>query len=262
MSKYAIVFEHVDFKYKYKEVLKDVSFHIEKGDFVGIIGPNGSGKTTILNLILGLLTPTAGKIEILGHSVKESRRYVSYLPQLSPLDPRFPILVYEVVLMGRYRDLGFFKNPKKEDFKLVDEALEAVGMKSFKHTPFGHLSGGERQRVLIARALVQHPKIVLLDEPTSALDVKSKNDVANLIWDVHKEFGLTTLFITHDLNIVSDFATKVLYINKKVYGFGKPEEILTKEMLESIYGTQVILFNHGGKTCVIVGDEHGRSMEF
>ncbi len=262
MNEYAIVFKQVNFRYKYKEVLKDVSFQIEKGDFVGIIGPNGSGKTTILNLILGLLTPTAGKIEILGHSVKEGRRYVSYLPQLSPLDPRFPILVYEVVLMGRYRDLGFFKNPKKEDFKLVDEALGAVGMKGFKYTPFGHLSGGERQRVLIARALVQHPKIILLDEPTSALDVKSKNDVANLIWNIHKEFGLTTLFVTHDLNIVSDFATKVLYINKKVYGFGKPGEILTKEMLESIYGTQVILFNYRGKTCVIVGDEHGRSMEF
>ncbi len=262
MTKPAIVFDRVNFSYKYKEVLKDVSFEASSGDFIGIIGPNGSGKTTILNLILGLLRPTGGKIEIFGHDVTEGRRYVSYLPQLSPTDPRFPILVREVVLMGRYRDLGFFKNPKEEDLKLVNEALSAVGMEEFKDTPFGHLSGGERQRVLIARALVQKPKILLLDEPTSALDVKSKNDIANLVWDIHNRFGLTTLFVTHDLNIVSDFATKVLYINKKVYGFGRPNEILTQEMLEDIYGTRVILFNYKGKTCVIVGDEHGRSVEF
>ncbi len=262
MNEKAIVFKHVNFRYRYKEVLKDVSFEAMVGDFIGIIGPNGSGKTTILNLILGLLQPSRGKIEIFGHSVKEGRRYVSYLPQLSPTDPRFPILTKEVVLMGRYRDLGFFRNPGKEDVKMVDKALEAVGMKDFKNTPFGHLSGGERQRVLIARALVQNPKILLLDEPTSALDVKSKNDIANLVWNIHNRFNLTTLFVTHDLNIVSDFATKVLYINKKVYGFGKPNEILTQKMLEDIYGTRVILFNYKGKTCVIVGDEHGRSVEF
>ena len=262
MNKYAIIFENVSFNYKYKTVLKDVSFKAEPGDFIGIIGPNGSGKTTILNLILGLLKPLKGKIWIFGKGVKEGRKYVSYLPQLSPTDPRFPILVYEVVLMGRYRDLGFFKSPTKKDRELVDKALSSVGMDGYKHIPFGHLSGGERQRVLIARALVQNPKILLLDEPTSALDVKSKNDIANLVWDIHKKFNLTTLFVTHDLNIVSDFATKVLYINKKLYGFGKPSEILTQEMLEDIYGTRVILFNYKGKTCVIVGDEHGHSVEF
>lgn len=262
MSEKIIVFENVNFNYKYKTVLKDISFEIEKDDFVGIIGPNGSGKTTILNLILGLIKPASGKIKIFGKGVKEGRKYVSYLPQLSPTDPKFPILVYEVVLMGRYRDLGFFKNPKRRDYELVDQALSAVEMEGFKHVPFGHLSGGERQRVLIARALVQNPKILLLDEPTSALDVKSKNDIARLVWDIHKEFGLTILFVTHDLNIVSDFATKVLYINKKVYGFGRPEKILTQKMLEEIYGTQVILLNYKGKTCVIVGDEHVGSMEF
>ncbi len=262
MNTYAIVFEKVNFNYKYKTVLKEVSFRAEPGDFIGIIGPNGSGKTTILNLILGLLRPSNGKIQIFGKDVIEGRKHVSYLPQLSPTDPRFPILVYEVVLMGRYRDLGFFKNPTKKDIELVDEALSSVGMDGYKHVPFGHLSGGERQRVLIARALVQNPKILLLDEPTSALDVKSKNDIANLVWNIHKKFNLTTLFVTHDLNIVSDFATKVLYINKKLYGFGRPSEILTQEMLEDIYGTRVILFNYKGKTCVIVGDEHGHTMEF
>ncbi len=262
MNKKAIAFEHVNYRYKYKEVLKDVSFEAEPGDFIGIIGPNGSGKTTILNLILGLIRPQSGKITVFGYDVNSGRKYVSYLPQFSPTDPRFPILVYEVVLMGRYRDLGFFKKPKREDFILVDKALSAVDMIHAKNIPFGHLSGGERQRVLIARALVQNPKILMLDEPTSALDVKSKNDIANLVWHLHKKLGLTTLFVTHDLNIVSDFATKVLYINKKVYGFGRPEEILTQKMLEEIYGTRVILFSYHGKTCVIVGDEHGRSMEF
>ena len=262
MNKPAIVFENVNFKYRYKEVLNNVSFIANSGDFIGIIGPNGSGKTTILKLILGLVKSQSGKIKIFGKDVSNGRKSVSYLPQLSPIDPRFPILTYEVILMGRYRDIGFFKKPKKEDFDLVDKALQAVDMQDFKNIPFGHLSGGERQRVFIARALVQNPRILLLDEPTSALDVKSKNEIVNLVWQIHKRFNLTTLFVTHNLNIVSDFATKVLYINKKLYGFGNPKKMLTEEMLKEVYGTKVILFNYKGKTCVIVGDEHGRTVEF
>ena len=239
--------------------IEDVSFELGPGEFLGIIGPNGSGKTTLLRAVLGLVKPASGSVNVLGaggHDLARVRRHIGYVPQRRTLDPQFPITVRDAVAMGLYPMLGSFGRMTADDNRRVEAALEAVNLAESAGHVAGHLSGGQQQRLLIARALVQEPRILLLDEPTSAVDVATRSAIVELVRHLHAERGLTTLYVTHDVNEVMLCVDKVMYINRSVRAFGSCAEVLNREVLESLYGGRVVFAEDGGRRYVVVGDSH------
>ncbi len=255
-----IVFNDMTVGYAEQVALEDLSLKVHRGEFLGIIGPNGAGKTTIFKLILGLMEPIAGSVQVLGYSGKEVRKArprLGYLPQREEIDPQSLGSVLDVVLMGRYSRIGLFRRVRARDREIAQRALAQVQMEEFASHPIGHLSGGQQQRVLVARTLAQEPEVLLLDEPTTALDVATQQDLIRSIAGIHRALGLTVLFITHNVNALIGLADRVLYVNRRPYAIGPPEEILTEQMLTEMYGHEVaILTRPDGRPCVIVGDSH------
>ncbi len=241
-------------------VLSGVSFEIEKGEFVGIIGPNGSGKTTLLKSLIGLVPIDSGEIRIFGHDARKEmpriHREIGYLPQKQTINPMVPVLVRDAVLMGRYGTLGLFRRPKKEDYDAVEAALKKVGMLDKIDEPIGHLSGGQQQRVFIARALVHNPKIIFLDEPTTGLDVPSQSSIIGLIQHLHENYGLTVMMVTHDINQISAYATRILYINRKIVAQGDVNSVCRPDVLKEVYDTDVKVVQYEGMPCVVLSDQH------
>jgi ABC-type Mn2+/Zn2+ transport system ATPase subunit len=255
----SVRFDRVTIAYQQVVGVEDVSFELRPGEFLGIIGPNGSGKTTLLRAALGLIKPVAGVVTVLGASGREIarvRKQIGYVPQRRAFDPQFPITVREAAAMGRYPTLGAFGRPTTEDHSRVDAALAAVDLLESADHVAGHLSGGQQQRLLIARALVQGPRVLLLDEPTSAVDVATRSAIVELVRRLHAEHRLTTLYVTHDVNEVLPCVDKVLYINRTVRAFGSCSEVLNRETLETLYGGRVVFAEEGGRRYVIVGDSH------
>lgn len=198
------------FGYDQKEpVLKNISFTVEKGQFIGIIGPNGGGKSTLLKLLLGLLTPWSGTIKIDGKSPPTT--FMAYVPQVFASDKAFPITVLEVVLGGRLRHLSSWGTFEKTDFDIASQALEKVGLLHLQKQSFGKLSSGQAQRVLIARALASQPHILLLDEPTSSSDQEAESAIFETIMQLKKE--LTILMVTHNITRILDHVEKVLCVD-------------------------------------------------
>ncbi len=254
-----IRFENVTVAYDGTTALEDVTLDIPAGVLVGVIGPNGSGKTTLLKAILGLVNPVQGRIHVgdqCCHSLRKIRKDIGYVPQASRIDPHFPVKVLDVVLMGLYPGLGLLRGPGRQGRRKALEALEAVGMEGYARHPAGQLSGGQLQRVAIARALVRDPKILLLDEPFTGLDVRSQQAVMDLIEQTHRERGLTTLLVTHDVNLVYPHLDLVLGLNRRVYTFGPPQEALVREALERMYGARVHVHEAEGRPFVFAGDHH------
>jgi ABC-type Mn2+/Zn2+ transport system ATPase subunit len=205
------------------------------------------------------VNPVAGRIyvgDVCCHLLKKVRREIGYVPQTSRIDPYFPVTVVDVVLMGLYPGLGLLRRSGRVERQRALEALDAVGMAEHARRPAGHLSGGQLQRVLIARALVRDPKILLLDEPSTGLDVRSQNSVMELIRRTHDERGLTTLLVTHDVNLVLPHLDLVLAVNRKVFAFDRPENALVKEILEEMYGAEIHVHEAGGRPFVFHGDHH------
>ncbi len=242
--------------YKPVFALDNVSISINKGEFVSVIGPNGSGKSTLLNVILGRVIPQKGEVKIFGRKPAVARNKIGYLPQKETFDPYMPFVVKEVVMMGRYSHIGLFKKPHNIDYKLVMDALKSVEMEHKQYEPIGHLSGGERQRIFIARALVGNPEILLLDEPTTGLDVKTQRSLISLIAKIHKGMGITIIMVTHNINFLSQYLDRVIYLKNKVYLDGVPEDILTSDKLSELYGAPVEVFEKDGQVCVMVEDSH------
>jgi len=231
--------------YREDVALRGVSLRVETEEFVGIIGPNGAGKTTILTIINGMGKLLSGRVQVLGHYLTPGnghslRKKVGYVPQVENIDPRMPMSVREVVMIGRYGLLGLFKKPSKHDWEIVDEMLELVGMSHLSNRPIGHLSGGEQQRVAIARCLAQQPEIFLLDEPTASLDWKAQTDILELVRQIHDTRRLTTLFVTHDLSALPIACNRVVLMKEGlIWGEGSPDELLTDENLGRLYGMSV-----------------------
>ncbi len=256
----AIEFCNVAVEYEDKMVLNHMNFDIEEGEFIGIIGSNGSGKTTLLKALLGMVRPTEGHINVFGKELfshlTEIRKKMGYVPQKTYMNPKMPVLAKEVVLMGRYGQIGLLKRPKRADYEAAKRALRDVEMYEMRNEPFGHLSGGQQQRIYIARALVQEPEILLLDEPTTGLDVKSQENIVRLIDRLHREKGLTILFVTHDVNSISSVADRIMYLKGKVVAFGPFSEVCRQDILENVYSVPVRIVESEGKPCVIVSDHH------
>ena len=221
--------------------LGGVSLSVSQGEFVAIIGPNGAGKTTLLTVVNGLAKLLRGRVQVLGQPVNgrgrhELRKQVGYVAQVERIDPRMPMSVREVVMIGRYGRLGLFRRPVRNDWLLVDQALEMVGMKHLAHRPIGHLSGGERQRAAIARCLAQEPGIFLLDEPTASLDWKAQIEILELVKRIHDERHLTTLFVTHDLDALPHTCDRVVLMKGGlIVGDGTPDKTISVESLSGLY---------------------------
>lgn len=226
--------------YKFKEdyVLEEIDLNIEKNEYMALIGPNGGGKTTLLKHILGLLKPDKGSIEVLGLPPGKSNK-IGYLPQRSSYNSNFPISVLQVVLMGRYNH--FLKNYDKKDHKMVLEALKKVDILDLKDQHIEKLSGGQLQRVLIARALVRDPELLILDEPTASLDPQFQGEFYELLSKLKKD--MTIMMVSHDIGVVSSYVDKIACLNRKIYCHGPVEESVKE--LEKAYQCPIDLIAHG-----------------
>ena len=227
--------------YREDVALRGVSLTVKSGEFVGIIGPNGAGKTTLLTIVNGLGKLLRGEVRVLGKSLTSGnghslRKKVGYVAQVENIDPRMPMNVREVVMIGRYGGLGLFKKPGKPDWAIVDEMLALVGMTHLAHRPIGHLSGGEQQRVAIARCLAQEPELFLLDEPTASLDWKAKAEILELVKQIHDSRNLTTLFVTHDLDALPHTCDRlVLMKDGLILSDGTPDQLISADSLSRLY---------------------------
>ena len=236
----SIIIENAVVSYREDIALRGVA-ESGRGEFVGIIGPNGAGKTTILTIVNGMGKLLHGNVNVLGYDLRrdsghELRKKVGYVAQAQNIDPRMPMNVREVAMIGRYGRLGLFRRPGKHDWEIVDRALEQVGMTHLARRPIGHLSGGEQQRVAIARCLAQEPEIFLLDEPSASLDWKAKADILELVKRIHQERRLTTLFVTHDLDALPHTCDRlVLMKDGLIVADGPADELVSISNLSGLY---------------------------
>jgi manganese/iron transport system ATP-binding protein len=227
--------------------VRDASFELDPGTICGLVGVNGSGKSTIFKAIMGFVRPSAGEIRLCGLPVEEAVRknIVAYVPQSEDVDWNFPVLVETVVMMGRYGHMNFLRMPSRVDRYKVDEALERVGMSAYRKRQIGELSGGQKKRVFLARALAQEGRIILLDEPFTGVDVKTEAAIVGLLRELRGS-GHLMLVSTHNLGSVPDFCDEVVLINKHVLAAGPTAEVFTQKNLERAFGGVLRDFRLGG----------------
>jgi len=237
----AVCFKEVSFSYGNQCALEGVDFDIEVGDFVSFIGPNGGGKTTLLKLILGLLQPDSGVVQVFGQGPSTVRGRVGYMPQRPRFDPLFPVSVFEVVLMGCLRSGSEWGGYGASDKDRGRKALSEVGLDEERKRPFGSLSGGQQQRALIARALVSEPEILLLDEPTANLDVHVEGELYELLERINQR--MTIVLVSHDLGFVARSVRTVVCVNQKVRVHPTTEQI-TADAVREIYGEDIRMVRH------------------
>ena len=233
--------QHLWAGYDNEPVLEDINLSVKERDFIGLIGPNGGGKTTLLKVLLGLLPPTRGEVRIMGQSVKEGRRYIGYVPQVVEFDRDFPISVWEVVRMGLLGKRRLLQRYTAEDDESVAEALRCVDMLDLRDRPISKLSGGQRRRVYIARALATEPKILLLDEPTASVDPQVSTSIYELLSRLNDH--VTILMISHDMSAISSYVKTVGCLNRWLFYHGGKQ--ITPDMLEAVYQCPVDLIAHG-----------------
>lgn len=236
------------FGYGNEPVLDGVDLTVQRGEYLGLIGPNGSGKTTLLKLLLGTLPcPKQGEIRLFGTPLQSFREQwrIGYVAQkAASFNSGFPATVEEVVLTGCAARRGLFRLYTRENRAAAQRALEKVGMAGFKNRLIGRLSGGQQQRVFIARALVSRPELLILDEPTVGVDVKAEEQFYQLIRELRQEMGLTVILVSHDIGAVAQEVTSLACLNRKLFYHGSPEEFGTEEQLCALYGHQVRTIRH------------------
>ena len=227
--------------YRDSAVIQDVDLTLEEHGYLGVIGPNGGGKTTLLRAILGFVQPMQGSVEVFGHPPIAARRLVGYVPQFLEFDREFPISVSDVVLMGRRSRRGLHPWWRREDREAAVEALASVGMADHARVPIGELSGGQRQRIFIARALAGQPRILILDEPTASVDSAAQEHVYELLAQLNRQMAI--VLVTHDIGVISSHVKQVACLNRFLFTHG--DQSLTAEMLEQAYQCPVDLIAHG-----------------
>ncbi|PHM63835.1 manganese/iron ABC transporter ATP-binding protein [Xenorhabdus ishibashii] len=215
----------------------DASFDITGGTICALVGMNGSGKSTLFKTIMGLITPSQGKVSLNNQPIKTAlkQNIIAYVPQSEDVDWNFPVLVSDVVMMGRYGKMGFLRRPSKRDHEIVNKALERVGLAELRDRQIGELSGGQKKRAFLARALAQEGKVLLLDEPFTGVDVKTENAIIDLLRDLRDE-GHLVLVSTHNLGSVPEFCDHVILINRTVLASGRTENTFTQKNLEITFG--------------------------
>jgi manganese/iron transport system ATP-binding protein len=227
--------------------LKDVSFSIPRGTITALVGVNGSGKSTLFKAIMGFVPLAAGSVSIMGEPAGRAlkRNLVAYVPQAEEVDWNFPVLVEDVVMMGRYGHMNFLRIASARDREKVDEALERVGMSAYRHRQIGELSGGQKKRVFLARSLAQEGRIILLDEPFTGVDVKTETAIIALLRELRAS-GHLMLVSTHNLGSVPDFCDRVVLLNRTVLAAGPTAEVFTQANLERAFGGVLRNFQLGG----------------
>ena len=224
--------------YRDNPVLWDVSFRAPEGQLVAIVGPNGAGKTTLLKVIMGLMEPAAGSATVYGRPFSKARQWVGYVPQRGSVDWDFPTNALDVVQMGLYGKLGWFRRPGRKEREKAMECLEKVGMASLADRQISQLSGGQQQRVFLARALAQDARLYLTDEPFAGVDYKTEQAIVELLREL-KATGRTVVVVHHDLGTVSDYFDRVVLLNKSLVAEGPVEEVFTPENVAAAYGGAV-----------------------
>jgi len=238
----------VCFRYAGEWVLEDFSLEIGAGEIVGLIGPNGSGKTTLLKLLAGLLHPQEGVVmlhdeDLASRSPRQIARQIAVVHQESQI--LFPFTVVELVLMGRFPHLVGWGWESPEDLRIACSAMEAMDVLHVANRTFQELSGGERQRVMIARALAQQPKILLLDEPTAFLDISHQMDIYAVLKRLNGEGGVTVVLVSHDLNLASQYSDQLVLLHEgRVFRVGSPSHVVTTEHIRTVYGCDVLIDRH------------------
>jgi ABC-type Mn2+/Zn2+ transport system ATPase subunit len=225
--------------YGSRVILKNLNFAIERGDFMGVMGPNGSGKTTLLKALLGLLKPVAGSIAMTPHNGGPLR--VGYVTQRERLDSHFPLSSLEVAVMGRFGMIGTMRRPRRQDYEIARGCLRRVGMEHRAALPYRELSGGQQQRVLIARALAGEPDLLLLDEPTNGMDLEAERAIMELLLDLQSEKSTTIVFVTHLLSAIEHFARRVALITRDgTVVIGAKDQMLAPDNIARAYAAQEI----------------------
>jgi len=227
--------------------LRDASFAIPRGTVTALVGVNGAGKSTLFKAIMGFVPASRGEIRLLGKTVKQALRenLVAYVPQSEEVDWSFPVLVEDVVMMGRYGHMGFLRRPSAADRAAVDQALARVNMQDYRHRQIGELSGGQRKRVFLARALAQDGQVILLDEPFTGVDVKTEDQIIALLRELRDE-GRVMLVSTHNLGSVPEFCDRTVLIKGTVLDHGLTETTFKPENLKKAFGGVLRHFTLGG----------------
>lgn len=225
-----------------KPVIWDVEFDVAPGQLVGIIGPNGAGKSTLLKAVMDLVPRASGRIEVFGRSWRQNRHRVGYVPQRESVDWDFPVSVLDVVTMGLYSRIGWFRPVLRRHRELAMRALERVGIGEYANRQISQLSGGQQQRTFLARALVQEADLYLMDEPFSAVDAATEQAIVGLLREM-RAAGRTALVIHHDLHTVPDYFDSVVLLNMRVVAQGPTASVFTRENLERTYGGRLTLLD-------------------
>ncbi len=228
--------------------LRNASFSVPQGTITGLVGVNGAGKSTLFKALMGFVPAAAGSVELLGLSVREAlkRSLIAYVPQSEEVDWSFPVLVEDVVMMGRYGHMGLLRRPRPADRAAVEAALARVGMTDFRQRQIGELSGGQRKRVFLARALAQDGRVILLDEPFTGVDVTSEDQIVALLRELRDE-GRVMLVSTHDLGSVPEFCDRTVLVKGTVLAHGPTAEVFTRTNLEAAFGGVLRHFTLGGR---------------
>jgi zinc transport system ATP-binding protein len=221
--------------------LEDVTLSIFRHDFLGIIGPNGGGKSTLLKVLLGLVKPDSGSVSVFGNTPERARSRIGYVSQRPSFDRDFPASVWDVAIMGCYGKAGLLHRYSRKDKAAVEKALMRVGMQDYQDKQIGRLSGGQQQRVFVARALVTAPELLLLDEPTASIDPTMQTEFYELLAELKQD--LTIVMVSHDIGAVSVYVDKIACLNHRLYYHGSKE--ITPEVLEATYKCPVQLITHG-----------------
>lgn len=258
-----------DLKYNYdkKIVLDGISFDIKEGEIIGILGPNGCGKTTTLKNLNKNLSPSSGCVLLDGADLediikKDIAKNIAVVPQTNEIN--FAFTVREIVSMGRIPFQAMLGGESREDKKIIDEAIEQTGLTALADRHINTMSGGERQRVIIARAIAQTPKIILMDEPTLHLDISMQFDALNLVYKLAKKKGLSVAIVSHDLPMVARYCDRILMLHDhKIYAIGPPEEVLTPENMKVVFNVDAELHKDSktGRNTVILHDSYTSSSD-
>lgn len=251
MSDTIIKLDHISHAYGDNLVLQDVNLDIKQGTFMGLVGPNGGGKTTLIRIILGLLEPTAGNVYLLDKTISKFHDWnrIGFVSQkANTFNKGFPATVFEVVSMGLTAKIGYLKFMNKQHKQKVLEAIGMVDMRKYAYTNIGELSGGQQQRIFIARALVSEPSLLILDEPTVGIDYKNVERFYELLHELNTKQNLTLLLVTHDTGVMTKYASNIVCLNKTLHFHGNTKEYsqLSTKDLSEIYGhpVQVIVHDH------------------
>ncbi len=240
--------KNLNYKINNIEILKNISFSVQSGDYLAVIGPNGGGKSTLINTILGLKRGFSGNIKLFGQELSKFKDWtkIGFVPQrVIEVDKKFPITVYETIKLGRISSFRqFWRRDKSKEYQLIDEVMEKLKISHLKNRLIGELSGGQKQRVMIARALVSQPQLLILDEPNTGIDQETQKDFYSILHHLNRDKKITIIFITHDIGVIEDSINSIITINRELIKSDNPSTIFNCQVMREVYGINSHLIEH------------------